>query len=77
MRECVCIEGNGWVHFFDRFKRVSGVKLDTAGVIPLSINSKRLGNITMYDLAGHREYYSSHAAVLEKMNMSDTCAFII
>ena len=52
--------------FTDQFKRVSGVKPDTAGIIPLSIDSKRLGNITMYDLAGHREYYSSHAAVLEK-----------
>ena len=52
--------------FIDQFKRVSGVKPDTAGIIPLSIDSKRLGNITMYDLAGQREYYSSHAAVLEK-----------
>ena len=53
--------------FIDRFKRVSGVKPDTAGIIPLSIDSKRLGNITMYDLAGHPEYYSSHAAVLKRV----------
>ena len=58
---------SSWLGLFaDQFKRVSGVKLDTAGIIPLSIDSKRLGNITMYDLAGHPEYYSSHAAVLKR-----------
>ena len=53
--------------FTDRFKRVSGVELNTAGIIPISIDSKRLGNIIMYDLAGQHEYYSSHAALLEKL----------
>ena len=50
-----------------KFKKVSGVKLRTAGIIPVPIESQELGNIIMYDLAGQYQYYSSHAALLEKL----------
>ena len=50
-----------------KFKTVSGVKLQTAGIIPVPIESQELGNIIMYDLAGQYQYYSSHAALLEKL----------
>ena len=50
-----------------KFKKVSGVKLQTAGIIPVPIESQELGNIIMYDLAGQYQYYSSHAALLEKL----------
>ena len=50
-----------------KFKEVSGVKLQTAGIIPVPIESQELGDIIMYDLAGQYQYYSSHAALLEKL----------
>ena len=50
-----------------KFKKVSGVKLQTAGIIPVPIASQELGDIIMYDLAGQYQYYSSHAALLEKL----------
>ena len=50
-----------------KFKTVSGVKLQTAGIIPIPIESQELGNIIMYDLAGQYQYYSSHAALLERL----------
>ena len=53
--------------FTAKFKKVSGVKLQTAGIIPVPIESQELGNIIMYDLAGQYQYYSSHAALLEKL----------
>ena len=51
---------------------VSGIESLTAGIIPLHIRSKvkELGNMVIYDFAGQREYYSSHAAVLEHMRNS-------
>ena len=50
-----------------KFKKVTGVKLRTAGIIPIPIKSQELGDIIMYDLAGQYQYYSSHAALLEKL----------
>ena len=50
-----------------KFKKVSDVKLRTAGIIPIPIESQELGNIIMYDLAGQYQYYSSHAVLLEKL----------
>ena len=50
--------------FTDRFRRVSGVELCTAGIIPVLIESPK-GDIILYDFAGQYQYYSSHAALLE------------
>ena len=52
--------------FTDQFRTISGVHPDTAGFNLTSICSKELGEIAIYDMAGQREYYSSHAALLER-----------
>ena len=39
----------------------------TAGIIPISIESRKLGQIVIYDMAGHHQYYSSHAALLRSL----------
>ena len=36
----------------------------TAGIVPADFNSKIYGTVTMYDFAGHPEYYSSHDAII-------------
>ena len=42
----------------------SKVWTETAGIIPINICSKMFSRVTIYDFAGHREYYAGHGAVL-------------
>ena len=58
--------------------RVTDVECLTAGIIPLHVESKvnEVGNMVIYDFAGQREYYSSHAAVLERI-MRNTAAIFV
>ena len=49
----------------------------TAGINAHTISSHEVGNIVLYDLAGHKEYYSSHAAILENLMLSTPAVFAI
>ena len=54
-------------HWFKgRFIPVEGVKMHTSGIIPVNYESSAYGKVTIYDFAGHEEYYSSHEALLDK-----------
>ena len=48
----------------------SSVPLHTAGIVPSIYVSKHYGRVLFYDFAGDPEYYSSHAAILEKIASS-------
>ena len=52
------------------------VELHTAGIIPSYINSREVGNIVLYDLAGHAEYHSSHSAIMERVMQQSPATFI-
>ena len=54
----------GFYRIIDRFVKVSGIDQRTAGIIPHSIESQEFGHLTIYDFAGHKEFYGSHAAML-------------
>ena len=58
--------------------RVADVECLTAGIIPLHVESKvkEVGNMVIYDLAGQQEYYSSHAAVLERIMRNSAAVFV-
>ena len=58
--------------------RVTDVKRLTAGIIPLHVESKvkEVGNMVIYDFAGQQEYYSSHAAVLERIMRNSAAIFV-
>ena len=58
--------------------RVTDVKCLTAGIIPLHVESKvkEIGNMVIYDFAGQQEYYSSHAAVLERIMRNSAAIFV-
>ena len=43
---------------------MSGVKEKTAGIECHTIQSSRIGSLTIYDLAGHREFHNSHDTVI-------------
>ena len=59
-----------------RFRNVSGVELNTAGINTVTIQNSRLGTVTIYDLAGQFEYYSSHDALVENLVSSSAALFI-
>ena len=47
-----------------RFTKVTDVDERTAGIIPYDIESKVLGRVTLFDFAGHREFYAGHDVLL-------------
>ena len=53
------------------------VELLTTGINVITVSSHEVGNIVLYDLAGHKEYYSSHAAILENIMLSTPAVFAI
>ena len=56
---------------------IGGVQLETAGINYHNVRSHEVGNIILYDFAGHQEYYSSHAAVLENLMLRTPAIFTI
>ena len=58
-------------------RKVSGVNEKTAGIIPCAFESKRYGQVALYDFAGQPEYYSTHAALLQNSIESSPPVFLI
>ena len=56
---------------------VKEVKLHTAGIVPNKLEDKNLGNVIIHDFAGQKEYYSSHAAVLENLLLNSGAVFVV
>eukprot|EP00731_Ephydatia_muelleri_P028874 Em0020g518a len=48
----------------------------TAGIIPHQIDSP-YGNMVVYDLAGHHQYFSSHSACLEAISRNSPAIFLL
>jgi ankyrin repeat protein len=57
--------------------KVSGVDEKTVGIVPHDLESDYFGRVTLYDFAGHREFYSGHAALLQTAIQSTPPIFII
>ena len=55
---------SGFSRIKQRFTKVTDVEEKTAGIIPYDIHSEVLGRVTMFDFAGHREFYAGHDALL-------------
>ena len=56
---------------------IEGVVLQTTGIEYHSVHSWEIGNVVIFDFAGHAEYYSSHAAVLETLLLRSPAVFAI
>ena len=63
-------------HKFDTLECVTAEPL-TAGINAHTFTSHEIGNVVLYDLAGHKEYYSSHAAVLENLMLNSPAVFLV
>ena len=66
-----------WRDRYSPFKRHEQAEPLTAGIVPHHLQSNEIGNIVLYDFAGHPEYYSSHEAVLENLMLRSPAVFII
>ena len=71
---CQAIENSSSL-FFEPF--VKEVKLHTAGIVPNKFKDWDLGNVIIHDFAGQKEYYSSHAAVLESLLEKSGAVFVV
>ena len=60
-----------------RLVKVSGVDEKTAGIVPHEFESKKYGRVTLYDFAGQREFYGSHAALLQNAIQTSTPIFLL
>ena len=47
-----------------RVSKVGGVKERTAGIENQTVHSSRIGHLSIYDLAGHREFHNAHDTVI-------------
>ena len=66
-----------WREKYNPFKRQQKAEHLTAGIVPHHLQSNEIGNIVLYDFAGHPEYYSSHEAVLATLMLRSPTVFII
>ena len=59
------------------FGKVTGIDQKTVGIVPHDVENDSLGRITLYDFAGHREFYSGHAALLQTAIQSTPPIFLL
>ena len=57
--------------------KVLGVDKKTVGIVPHDLESEIFGRVTLYDFAGHREFYSGHAALLQTAIQSTPPIFLL
>ena len=78
LAQCIIYRANKPTNYpYNPSKCVEGVQLETAGINYHNVCSYEVGNIILYDFAGHQEYYSSHAAVLENLMLRTPAVFTI
>ena len=70
-------EAFGLKRITKRIVKVSGVDEKTAGIVPHEFESKTYGRVTLYDFAGQREFYGSHAALLQNAIQTSTPIFLL
>ena len=62
--KAISTEAQGFSRLMHRISKVKDVDQKTAGIIPYELQSKALGLLSLYDFAGHKEYYAGHDALL-------------
>ena len=60
-----------------QFRSVKGVSKQTAGIDLKFTCTTAFGNVILYDFAGQREYYTSHAAFLQSFMPHKTGIFVV
>ena len=61
----------------NRVTKVTGIELKTAGVIPHEVESTNFGHVTLYDFAGHKEFYASHDSLVRNVVTGSSVAVFL
>ena len=64
LTKALTTEKTAIVRWTGRVSKVSGVKERTAGIETHTVHSSRIGHLSIYDLAGHREFHNAHDTVI-------------
>ena len=77
--KAISTEAQGFSRLMHRVSKVKDVDQKTAGIIPYELRSKALGRVSLYDFAGHKEYYAGHDALLANTmtNSSSVIALLV
>ena len=70
-------EKSGISRLTARLTKVGGVTAKTAGIECHQIQSQHLGNLQLYDIAGHREFHSSHDNIIRNASSGGLFLFVI
>ena len=70
-------EGGIMTYVMKRVRQVSGIEINTAGVIPHDIHSRTFGRAVIYDFAGHEEFYSGHDVMLRSSVAGSPAVFLL
>ena len=77
LTKALMTEKSGISRFTARLTKVGGVTARTAGIECHQIHSQHIGNLRIYDIAGHREFHSSHDTVIRSASSGGIFLFII
>ena len=77
--KAISTEAQGFSRLRHRISKVKHVDQKTAGIIPYDLQSQALGRVSIYDFAGHKEYYAGHDALLANTmtNSSSVIALLV
>ena len=70
-------EKSGISRLTARLTKVGGVTRKTAGIKCHKIQSQYIGNLHLYDIAGHREFRSSHDTIIRNASSEGIFLFVI
>ena len=66
-----------WSWLTNRGKQVCKVEQHTAGIIPHELESRKFGNVALYDFAGHDEFHTSHSVMLRNSMAGSSAAVFL
>ena len=77
LTKALMTEKSGIFRLTARLTKVDGVTARTAGIECHQIHSQHIGNLRIYDIAGHREFHSSHDTVIRSASAGGIFLFVI
>ena len=77
LTKALMTENKGICRLSARLTKVGGVTARTAGIECYQIHSQHIGNIRVYDIAGHREFHSSHDTIIRNASSGGIFLFVI
>ena len=77
LTKALMTEKSGLSHLTAWLTKVGGVTARTADIECHQIHSQHIGNLRLYDIAGHREFHSSHDTVIRSASSGGIFLFVI